>query len=106
MAKEKPAILLVDDDSSLLRLLSMRLAAEGFMVVTAASGEEALGKLRSNPPDVLITDLRMEGMDGMGVLNRAHQVAPSLPVIMMTAHGSIPDAVAAAQQGVFAFLTK
>lgn len=106
MAKEKSTILLVDDDTSLLRLLSMRLEAEGFAVASVTTGEEALGKLRSVQPDVLITDLRMEGMDGMGVLNAVHQVAPSLPVIMMTAHGSIPDAVAAAQQGVFAFLTK
>lgn len=106
MSKEKARILLVDDDVSLLKLLSMRLEAEGFSVATAPSGEEAIAKLRGVKPDVLITDLRMEGMDGMGVLNAVHQAAPTLPVIMITAHGSIPDAVAAAQQGVFAFLTK
>ncbi|MBI2381434.1 MAG: sigma 54-interacting transcriptional regulator [Gammaproteobacteria bacterium] len=106
MAKDKSQILLVDDDPSLLKLLSMRLEAEGYAVSTASSGEEALHKLKLSPPDLLITDLRMEGMDGMGVLKAVQQAAPSLPVIMITAHGSIPDAVAAAQQGVFAFLTK
>lgn len=102
----KAQILLVDDDSSLLRLISMRLQAIGYHVVCAESGEQALSILSAAMPQLVITDLRMEGMDGMELFRAIQKKNPSLPVIILTAHGSIPEAVQATQKGVFSFLTK
>lgn len=99
-------LLLVDDDTSLLKLLGMRLSSEGFTVTTAESGAEALHILGRSKVDVVVSDLRMDGMDGLALFAEIQKHQPSLPVIMLTAHGSIPDAVAATQQGVFGFLTK
>ncbi len=99
-------VMIVDDDAGLLRLLSMRLEAAGYQAVSASSAEQALAQLPVSRPQVVITDLRMEGMDGMGLLTEIQERNPSLPVIMLTAHGSIPDAVSATSQGVFGFLTK
>jgi len=99
-------ILLIDDDASLLRLLSIRLTAAGYVVETASSGRQALGKMPICQPHLIITDLRMEGMDGMALFDEVHARYPSLPVIILTAHGSIPDAVAATRKGVFSYLTK
>ena len=101
-----PTILLVDDDPELLRLLSMRLHAAGFNAETALSGEQALASLSLSRPQAVITDLRMQGLDGMTLFNRIHQMDPDLPVIVLTAHGTIPDAVDATRRGVFGFLTK
>ncbi len=101
-----PTVLLVDDDPELLRLLSMRLHAAGLNVKTASNGEEALGFIRVARPQAVITDLRMEGLDGMTLFHRIHQVDPGLPVIVLTAHGTIPDAVDATRRGVFGYLTK
>ncbi|KAA5968109.1 two-component system response regulator GlrR [Pantoea sp. M_9] len=99
-------LLLVDDDPGLLRLLGMRLSSEGFQVVTAASGAEALRQLQKEPADVVISDLRMDEMDGLALFGEIQRRHAGLPVIILTAHGSIPDAVSATQQGVFSFLTK
>jgi two-component system response regulator GlrR len=99
-------VLLVDDDPDLLRLLSMRLQSAGYRVLTAASGEEALARLAVTRPQAVITDLRMEGMDGMSLFQRIHEKDAALPVIVLTAHGTIPDAVEATQRGVFGYLTK
>lgn len=99
-------IILVDDDSSLLRLLSLRLAAAGFEIQAVESGEEALARISVYQPDVVITDLRMGGMDGMALFNAVHDQYPTLPVIILTAHGTIQEAVDATKRGVFSFLTK
>ncbi len=99
-------ILLIDDDASLLRLLSMRLSAAGYEVETASSGRQALGKMPVYQPQLIITDLRMDGMDGMALFDEVHARYPSLPVIILTAHGTIPDAVDATRKGVFSYLTK
>jgi two-component system response regulator GlrR len=99
-------ILLVDDDASLLRLLSLRLASAGYAVDAAESGEQALARLSSFQPNAMITDLRMDGMDGMALYDTVHKRNPTLPVIILTAHGTIPDAVEATQRGVFGYLTK
>ena len=98
--------LIVDDDKGLLQLLTMRLQSEGFEVSCAESGEQALEILEVTSPSVVLTDLQMDGMDGLTLLEQVHQIYPSIPIIILTAHGSIPDAVKAAQKGVFAFLTK
>jgi two-component system response regulator GlrR len=99
-------ILIVDDDADLLRLLTLRLSSAGFHVTTASSGNEALASLEMARPGAVITDLRMAGMDGMTLFERIHDKDPALPVIVLTAHGTIPDAVQATQQGVFGYLTK
>lgn len=99
-------ILIVDDDAGLLRLLSIRLRAYGFDLLTAESAEQALSSLPAFQPDVVVTDLRMPGMDGMALFRQVHSRYPTLPIIILTAHGSIPDAVEATREGVFSFLTK
>ena len=99
-------ILVVDDDKDLLDLIGMRLAAAGYSVTLASSGEEALRNFKVQRPRAVITDLRMDGMDGHALFARVHADAPTIPVIILTAHGTIPDAVAATQRGVFGFLTK
>jgi len=99
-------ILVVDDDANLLRLLALRLEKEGFGVIEAASGEEALGKLAAEIPDLVITDMRMSGMDGMALFEAIQRRHSALPVIILTAHGNIPDAVDATRKGVFGYLTK
>lgn len=107
MTIRKPArLLLVDDDPRLLKLLGMRLVSEGYSVVTAESGPEALRVLGREKVDLVISDLRMDEMDGLQLFSEIQKGHPGMPVIILTAHGSIPDAVAATQQGVFSFLTK
>jgi len=99
-------VLLVDDDASLLKLLSIRIESKGYQVTTCESGMAALQLLKSHVFDAVITDLRMDEMDGMALHRQLQSRYPALPVIMMTAHGSIPDAVEATKQGIFAFITK
>jgi two-component system response regulator GlrR len=103
---DKGKILLVDDDADLLRLLSLRMKSAGYAILTAANGSEALSVLAMEHPGLVITDLKMDEMDGMALLDAIRRDYPTLPVIILTAHGSIPDALVAADQGVFAFLTK
>ncbi|MCM2443657.1 two-component system response regulator GlrR [Rahnella sp. CG8] len=104
--RKAASLLLVDDDPSLLKLLGMRLTSEGFRVTTAESGAEALRLLHRERIDLVLSDLRMDEMDGMALFAEIQKFQPGMPVIILTAHGSIPDAVAATQQGVFGFLTK
>lgn len=99
-------VLIVDDDPSLLRLLSIRLSAAGYQVESAASAKIALGILQHFIPEIVISDLRMEGMDGMALFEQIRLQHPNIPVVIMTAHGTIPDAINATKQGVFSFLTK
>ncbi len=99
-------ILLVDDDVAMLRLLSMRLGASGYEVITAESGEQAMAQLSVSRPHLVVTDLRMQGMDGLALFDAIQQSNTALPVIILTAHGSIPDAIDATNRGVFSFLTK
>ena len=99
-------LLLVDDDPSLLKLLAIRLEAEGFEVQTAESAEEALQTLRNHPAELVITDLRMDGASGLELFEQLRHFYPGLPVIIMSAQATIPEAVSATQMGVFEFLTK
>jgi two-component system response regulator GlrR len=100
------SLLVVDDDADLLRLLSIRLQAAGYQVQLASSAEQALAKIAVSRPRVVLTDLRMDGMDGMALFEHIHQQDPTLPVILLTAHGTIPEAVKATQRGVYGYLTK
>jgi two-component system response regulator GlrR len=99
-------VLLVDDDESFLKLLSIRLSASGFETITALSAEQALAELPVKAPHLVVTDMQMGGMDGLALFDEVHQKYPSIPVIILTAHGTIKDAVKATQAGVFGFLTK
>ena len=104
--QSKGKILLVDDDPGLLRLLSIRLRAEGYDVEAVESAHKALATLNRFSPDLVITDLRMDKMDGIGLLKELQTRSPGLRVVIITAHGTIPDAVVATQSGAFGFLTK
>jgi two-component system response regulator GlrR len=105
-APVRTRILVVDDDPDLLRLVQIRLSAAGYAVSTAESGERALAQASVDRPQLVVTDLRMGGMDGMALFETLRQSHPTMPVIILTAHGTIPDAVAAVQRGVFGYLTK
>jgi two-component system, NtrC family, response regulator GlrR len=104
--KRKARILVVDDDPGLLRLLTIRLRAESYDVEAVESGVLALAAASRFRPDLVITDLRMDQMDGIGLLKELQSRWPGLKVIILTAHGTIPDAVHATQMGAFGFLTK
>lgn len=104
--KRKARILVVDDDPGLLRLLTIRLRAENYDVEAVENGVAALAASGRFRPDLVITDLRMDQMDGIGLLKELQVRWPGLKVIILTAHGTIPDAVQATQMGAFGFLTK
>lgn len=106
MSKKRYRVLLVDDEADLLSLWKLRLESNGYDVTTALSGEEALAKMSVIHPNVVLTDLRMPGIDGMALFEAIREHNKTIPVIIITAHGSIPEAVEATRQGVFSFLTK
>jgi two-component system response regulator HydG len=99
-------ILVVDDQRNMRATTALLLRGEGFTVLEAASGEEALAHLSGGGVDLLLTDLKMEPMDGLTLLKRALEVAPRLQVIMMTAFGSIESAVEAMRLGAYDYVTK
>ncbi len=105
-SSRKARILLVDDDPGLLRLLTIRLRAENYDVEAVESAAQALASTTRFRPDLVISDLRMEPVDGIGLLKELQNRWPGLKVILLTAHGTIPDAVQATQMGAFGFLTK
>ena len=105
-ASSNPNLLLVDDDKSLLRLLTIRLEGEGYHVTAVEDGHSALKKLQNDNYDVVLSDLRMPGLDGLSLFEEIMGIRKDIPVILMTAHGTIADAVAATQRGVFGFLPK
>jgi two-component system, NtrC family, response regulator GlrR len=104
--KRKARILVVDDDPGLLRLLTIRLRAENYDVEAVENGVQALAAASRFRPDLVISDLRMDQLDGIGLLKELQVRWPGLKVILLTAHGTIPDAVQATQMGAFGFLTK
>jgi two-component system response regulator GlrR len=99
-------IVVVDDDPGLLRLLSIRLRAEKYEVEPVSNAAAAVDAVAKARPDLVITDLRMPGSDGISLLRELQRRWPALSVILLTAHGTIPDAVRATQSGAFSFLTK
>ncbi len=102
----KAHVLLVDDDADLLRLLAMRLGGAGYRVSTAESAEAALSLVARERPQLVVSDVRLPGQDGLALFDTLRQRHPLLPVILLTAHGTIPDAVDATRRGVFRYLTK
>ena len=105
-AGNKRRILIVDDDPDLLQILAIRLRRAGYEISVADSGRAALERIPALLPHVVVTDLRMAEMDGLALFEGIKASHPMLPVIILTAHGTIPDAIDATTRGVFAFLTK
>jgi len=102
----KPRVLVVDDDQGVRYTLREILEAAGFEVDEASDGEAALARFSAAPADLVITDLRMPKLDGMGLLARLRQSAPLLKVVLITAHGSERQAVAAMKAGAFDYFRK
>ena len=101
-----PNLLVVDDDADMLRLLTMRLTAAGYQVAAVTSAEAALTQIQLKRPQLVLSDVQLPGMDGLALFDEIRTQHPSLPVILLTAHGTIPDAVEATERGVFTYLTK
>jgi DNA-binding response OmpR family regulator len=99
-------ILIVDDEKNIRLTLSQALETLGVEIDTASNGEEALTKLRGREFGLILLDIRMPGMDGMGILRRVHEIRPDIRVIMMTAYGTIESAVEAMKLGAVDFLQK
>ncbi|ACG73199.1 two component, sigma54 specific, transcriptional regulator, Fis family [Anaeromyxobacter sp. K] len=99
-------VLIVDDEVNIRRVLAAMLKREGYEVTTAADGEQALGVLHRTPVHVVVTDLVMPRVGGMELLRRVSQDFPDVPVILITAHGSVDSAVAALKAGAFDYITK
>jgi two-component system NtrC family response regulator len=102
----KPRVLIVDDEERMASVVAMALGRAGYECETCTSGEAALAAVDARGADVVVTDWRMPGMDGIELLRRLHAKRPALPVILITAHGSVPSAVAAMREGAFDYLTK
>ncbi|NWH03569.1 sigma-54-dependent transcriptional regulator [Desulfobacter latus] len=101
-----PAVLIVDDEATIIDSLEGILSDDGFEVIHAFNGYEALKKIDSHSPDIVLLDIWMPGMDGIDTLKEIKQHHPSLPVVMITGHGSIESAVEATKSGAFDFLEK
>ncbi len=99
-------VLLIDDDESLRRVVEYNLHEEGYGVLTAADGTSGFQAFQAQPVDLVLTDVRMPEMDGLELLARIKSMQPDLPVIMLTAHGTINSAVEAMKLGAFDYLTK
>jgi DNA-binding NtrC family response regulator len=100
------SVLLVDDDESFRRVQEYQLTQAGYRVTVSGDGREALAIFQERPPDAVVTDVRMPGIDGLELLARLKAVSPETPVVVVTGHGTIATAVDAMKQGAFDFLTK
>ena len=103
---QPPHLLVVDDDADMLRLLTIRLTAAGYRVTAVTSAEAALTQLHIERPQLVLSDVQLPGRDGLALFDDIRAAHPSVPVILLTAHGTIPDAVEATERGVFTYLTK
>lgn len=104
--KTLTAILLVDDEQGFLDVMSRRLQRRGIRVCVAASGPEALNAIQHEGFDVVVTDLKMPGMDGLSLLGHLQEAAPALPVVLLTGHAGEDEAAEAVQRGAMAYLHK
>jgi DNA-binding NtrC family response regulator len=104
--KVRPQVLIVDDEANVRKVLGTLVEQAGCLAVTASSGDEALKRVRADDPDMVITDLKMPGMDGLELLRRLRADFPEVPVVLLTAHGTIESAVEAMKRGAYDFLTK
>jgi two-component system NtrC family response regulator len=99
-------ILIVDDEKNYLTILTAILEEEGFEVLTALSGQEALDIRKTSDVDLVLTDMKMPVMDGIELLEHIKAIDPELPVVMMTAHGTVDKAVEAMQKGAYSYILK
>lgn len=99
-------LLLVDDELDILRVLSMSLKADGYDVLTASSGEDALAVFNSEKPDIVLTDIKMPGMNGIEVLRKVKKIDEETEVIIITGHGDIDAAIEALKYGASDFINK
>src|SRR5258706_6760905 len=106
MLPEKKQVLIVDDEPNLRKILSAQLSRDGYDVMTAEDGEQGLQLLREHHIDLVVTDLKMPKVDGMTLLREALREDPDLPIVMITAHGTVDTAVEALKLGAFDYLTK
>ena len=106
MSEDKPHILLIDDETIALANLSHVLEKEGYAVTACNDGESGLRAMRSTEFDLVLTDLRMPGIDGMDVLRHTHELYPEVPVIMITGHATLDSAVDAMKAGAFHYIAK
>lgn len=102
----KEKILIVDDEKDILRALEFILSRDGYSVYTSSSGEEALEKIKKEEFDLVLTDLRMEGIDGLEVLRRVKELNSSTMVVIMTAYGTVESAVTAMKMGASDYIMK
>ena len=100
------SILLIDDDASLLRVTEYNLSTAGFNVISAKSGKEGIKAFTNNPPDMVVTDVQLGDMNGIDLLKQFKEQEPDIPVIVITAYGTINMAVQAMHLGAFTFITK
>jgi nitrogen regulation protein NR(I) len=106
MLPEKKQVLIVDDEPNLRKILAAQLSRDGYDVLLAEDGEQGLALLRENHIDLVVTDLKMPKVDGMTLLREALRESPTLPIVMITAHGTVDTAVEALKIGAFDYLTK
>lgn len=104
--KSGARILLIEDDPGASRSLQRLLQAEGYQVAITENGQEGIDQARADPPDVVITDWRLPGADGITVVQEIHRALPQLPIILITAHGSTDTAIEATKHGAFEYLVK
>lgn len=104
--RERPHVLIVDDEASVRKVLGALLEQAGYRTTRAATGEEALDLVRAQDPDIVVTDLKMPGMDGLELLSRVREAFPEIPVVLLSAHGTVETAVEAMKRGAHDFLTK
>jgi two-component system response regulator HydG len=106
MSRKPAKVLIAEDDSEMLALVCEHLESEGHTVMGTSRGADAISQLRTGVFDILLTDLRMPDVDGIEVLRRAREHQPELPVILITAFGSIETAIQAIRQGAYDYITK
>src|SRR5258707_12079708 len=106
MLPEKKQVLIVDDEPNLRKILAAQLSRDGYDVLLAEDGEQGLSLLREHHIDLVVTDLKMPKIDGMTLLREALRESPNLPIVMITAHGTVDTAVEALKIGAFDYLTK
>ena len=106
MATSHAKILVVDDDRNLLEIIKMRLEFADYEVVTALEEEDALTAVKEQAFDMSIIDLHLAERNGISVMENVHKIIPDIPVIILTAYGTIESAVEAMQKGAYSYLTK
>ena len=99
-------ILVVDDDANLVEVLKLRIESAGYEVTAAPGEEEALAVAGEPGPDLAIIDLQLGKSDGIALMQKLHLLLPDLPVIILTAHGTIESAVEAMRKGAYSYVTK